>query len=84
MVMVLSRNVDSTGDNCATILLDVTVPFKVHTLPAVLLNLGDASVKDKQGWTMHITLWLMSFDSHWEPYVDCFPNLSFSTRSLVL
>ena len=84
MVIMLSRNVDSAGDNHVTILLDVTVPFKVHTLPAVLVNLGDASVKDKQGRTMHITLWLMSFDSHWEPYVDHFPNLSSSTRSSVL
>ena len=84
MVIVLSRNVDSAGDNCATILLDVTVPFKVHILPAVLVKLGDASVKDKQGRTMHITLSLMSFDSHWEPYVDRFPNLCFSTCSSVL
>ena len=84
MVIVLSRNVDSTGKNCGRILLDVTVPFKVHTLPAVLVNLGDVSMKDKQGQTMHITLWLMSFDSHWEPYVDRFSNLSFSTCSSVL
>ena len=84
MVIVLSCNVDSAGKNCRRILLDVTVPFKVHTLPTVLVNLGDVSVKDQQGWTMHITLWLMSFDSHWEPYVDCFSNLSFSTRSSVL